>query len=699
MTKIKDLMLEPGRPFVTPYMYGAKGDGITSDVAALTAACATGKPVMIPPGTFKIDADTTCTAPIIYQGGIFVISYGKTLTLTGPQDGPISQRFLGSGRVSFAGNYYVHELYAAYWGAKADDSTDSYAAINNAIIAAAGVIKVKLQSGIYRSSQGFSITLPKTFIEGSYDSWQYGTGAGRTSIKFTGGTVGFTAGDVPYVNLKDLTIDGNSILQVGWDRGYFVTWENVSVIGCTVAGFRAEGAAQGSYFKNVAFNGNGDGFKSVNPTYLTTFTFDNCIFRQNTQHGYNGTFGSGTLFIKPIFESNGSQGVHLVGIANNVTLLNPYFEQNDNALGASGYNLYAALADGSAGIVFENGIFGATGLTKIANIVSGSIEFRNCSQAGSKLTQQITLADGAEAILYKSFLTYPMPQGVKILPEVSVDPSKAANFPLYSYLDISPLALSFGAGDFSVNITLSFNRISASARPILLGNTSGFSLLALGSTEGMTVLNFYKQGSASFHSSPEIDMRFDNPAHIVYSRISSIGHLYLNGVLVESFADTNDYSGTELNIGRDASETLHLKARLYAMSFHSVGLIFSDVISLWRNGGDPLLAGSPNITFNIDPSIRPSTGIYDSVSGTVTGFLGGAVWLSPNSWSGKTSVANGGTIAHGMGITPRSAICTPSVSGEMCSITGLSSTNITVAIIKNDGTAGTTQNVYWQASK
>ena len=66
---------------------------------------------------------------------------------------------------------------------------------------------------------------------------------------------------------------------------------------------------------------------------------------------------------------------------------------------------------------------------------------------------------------------------------------------------------------------------------------------------------------------------------------------------------------------------------------------------------------------------------------------------------GATSVADGGTVTHGMGATPVRVVVTPSVSGEMVSVTTLGATTFTVAIKKHDGTAGTTQTVYWQAER
>ena len=61
------------------------------------------------------------------------------------------------------------------------------------------------------------------------------------------------------------------------------------------------------------------------------------------------------------------------------------------------------------------------------------------------------------------------------------------------------------------------------------------------------------------------------------------------------------------------------------------------------------------------------------------------------------AVADGGTIAHGLGATPIVAVCSPSVASEMVSVTTLDGTNITVAIKQDDGTAGTSQTIYWRA--
>lgn len=66
--------------------------------------------------------------------------------------------------------------------------------------------------------------------------------------------------------------------------------------------------------------------------------------------------------------------------------------------------------------------------------------------------------------------------------------------------------------------------------------------------------------------------------------------------------------------------------------------------------------------------------------------------------SGADSVADGGTISHGLSLTPTKVNVTASVAGEIVSVTSKSATTFTVAIKKADGSAGTSQTIYWEAA-
>jgi hypothetical protein len=64
---------------------------------------------------------------------------------------------------------------------------------------------------------------------------------------------------------------------------------------------------------------------------------------------------------------------------------------------------------------------------------------------------------------------------------------------------------------------------------------------------------------------------------------------------------------------------------------------------------------------------------------------------------GATSVADGGTITHGLATTPTSVIVTPSLASTVLGVTALGATTFTVAVKNDSGGAGTTQTVYWNA--
>ncbi len=64
---------------------------------------------------------------------------------------------------------------------------------------------------------------------------------------------------------------------------------------------------------------------------------------------------------------------------------------------------------------------------------------------------------------------------------------------------------------------------------------------------------------------------------------------------------------------------------------------------------------------------------------------------------GATSVADGGTITHGLIKAPTRVVVTGSVASQIVSVTALGATTFTVTIKTTAGGAGTTQTVYWRA--
>ena len=141
--------------------FGGTGGGIIDDSAALVSACASGVPVIIPAGTYLISNNVSCAADLIFSGGIFSISAGKTLTLTGNIDAVNTQIFSGIGIVSFSGNVSVNIFLPEWWGWN-PDNTDGSIAMNKLFAAVytagAGEIYFHSGSGYYRADS--KLTLP-----------------------------------------------------------------------------------------------------------------------------------------------------------------------------------------------------------------------------------------------------------------------------------------------------------------------------------------------------------------------------------------------------------------------------------------------------------------------------------------------------------------------------------------------------------
>lgn len=67
--------------------------------------------------------------------------------------------------------------------------------------------------------------------------------------------------------------------------------------------------------------------------------------------------------------------------------------------------------------------------------------------------------------------------------------------------------------------------------------------------------------------------------------------------------------------------------------------------------------------------------------------------------SGAQAATDGGSYPHGLLVTPRMVRASNSIAAEFVNITAIDATNFTVAIKKKDGTAGTNQNIYWEAEE
>lgn len=164
--------------YVTPQMFGAKGDGVSDDSAAIIAAeKAAKKGVDYPPGAYRIAKNMVLTNPAILQAGAyFYVDPGKTLTLNTPVYAG-SKEFIFRGPGMIAGTFGGVELWAEWFGVTSDGNlnngggTDNGPLINKAIaVAKANRQNVRVGSGVFRINSpvvipsGVSLTGAGRFI-------------------------------------------------------------------------------------------------------------------------------------------------------------------------------------------------------------------------------------------------------------------------------------------------------------------------------------------------------------------------------------------------------------------------------------------------------------------------------------------------------------------------------------------------------
>lgn len=87
-------MAQAARP-VTVKDFGAVGDDIANDTAAFAAAAATGRPVIVPDGTYRVNG-CLFTARVTFLSGARIRRTGGSLAFAGGIDAPVEQIFLNA---------------------------------------------------------------------------------------------------------------------------------------------------------------------------------------------------------------------------------------------------------------------------------------------------------------------------------------------------------------------------------------------------------------------------------------------------------------------------------------------------------------------------------------------------------------------------------------------------------------------------
>lgn len=120
--------------------YGATGDGVTDDRSSIndshTAATVSGGVLFFPQGTYKISSNLTIDADVILRfasGAKFSIDNTIVLTINGPIEAKPYQIFSGAGSVTLGRGLPREAVYAEWWGATRDGTTDDSGAIQKAV--------------------------------------------------------------------------------------------------------------------------------------------------------------------------------------------------------------------------------------------------------------------------------------------------------------------------------------------------------------------------------------------------------------------------------------------------------------------------------------------------------------------------------------------------------------------------------------
>lgn len=113
--------------FVSVKDFGAVGDGVVNDYAAIlaanTSATSTGSTLVFPEGTYRIDTSLSFTAPVVMQGG--VITGAGTVSFLNGFEAPLYYCF-----DCLVGKIWCDAVYAEWFGARHSTDTPNSTGVN-----------------------------------------------------------------------------------------------------------------------------------------------------------------------------------------------------------------------------------------------------------------------------------------------------------------------------------------------------------------------------------------------------------------------------------------------------------------------------------------------------------------------------------------------------------------------------------------
>ena len=625
--------------------------GASSAVAALTAASAAGGPVLIPAGTYLIDQDVTCSAPLFFAGGKFSIASGKTLTINGPIQAVPAQLFEGLGTVAF-GQGAISTVLPQWWGALGDGVQDDAPALRKAMATGRNVYLI---GGTYLMD---SVDAAFNYDGNAWvlkftNSNQKLSGGPRASIKFGAGMVDeggqtYGAGLLLVSSVTDLEISG--IL-------FDMNGEN-NLVG-------AVGVRNCIALKVV----------DSNRVKIKDNHFYNCP-------GHNGITTDLTSYqiqIESNIFTNG--GTSIPGNINQGDWSAIYCESDETVVSnniiiheavpfapAGGIEFHGSRMVGKGNIIKNSypGIYigGFTGHDISDLNISGNV-MQDC-RAGimfsGHLIRRCNIIGNTIHLNRDQFTDY------------TVDQSCVGIWQHHDGTNV--YATHFGS---LIDCNISDNTIVQTDIPS--ADQTGTGML-FATVDGLMVSNNIIRNVAAtgviFRGTPwgTKNVQFiGNSIHDFGQNTTAYAHYAMQLSFGMTFTAPPDAGDTESNVwnmlieGNSFSKTTGIaEDRTFWTMWNAASIVDGLVIR-------------QNKYSNIGTLYETAGGYVPSLGHTAQG--------------ATASVADGGTITHGLGATPAVVTAVGSVAGEIVSVTAKSSTTFTVAIKKHDGTAGTSQTIYW----
>lgn len=216
--------------------------------------------------TYTISADTTVTTDVFAPVGcIYSVATGKVLTFSGNFDGSISQHFTGAGTVVF-GQGTNKGVYAEWFGATGDGTTDDTAALQAALDASKGGVLLLLAKK-YLISAALEFAVNTTYHVKGTGYWDcastvlgsciYQSGTGVHGLSLNNATSDLARQDLPVV-LEDFTLLGTADAYNGIYIYHYhgVRCNRLWIQGFGYSGIHAE-RAYGNKYQNCIITWNG----------------------------------------------------------------------------------------------------------------------------------------------------------------------------------------------------------------------------------------------------------------------------------------------------------------------------------------------------------------------------------------------------------------------------------------------------------